>query len=107
MITANEPRAYRESISEVLGELRPNLEVTSVRPETLEESVILHKPHVVICSEVTSVVRDMVPIWVELYPEHSSKSVVSIERQRTEVEDMQLSDLLSIVDRAQELTQSS
>ena len=105
ILMANEPRAYRESIAEVLRTLRPDLEVTSVQPDVLEESVALHTPRVVICSEVVPIVREKVPVWVELYPGHSSKSIVSIEGRRTEIEDIQLPDLLSIVDRAQNLAQ--
>ncbi|MGB3635236.1 MAG: hypothetical protein WA982_14435 [Rubrobacteraceae bacterium] len=104
---ANEPRAYRESISEALCALRPDVGVTSVQPGVLEKSVALHAPHVVVCSEVVPIVRETVPIWIELYPGHSSKSIVSIEGRRTEIEDIQLPELLSIVDRAYELAQLS
>lgn len=102
---ANEPRAYRESISEALCALRPDLEVTSVQSQLLEESVALHTPHVVVCSRISSAVCEMVPIWVELYPGHSSKSIVCIDGERTEIEDMQLPELLSIVDQAHKLAQ--
>lgn len=105
VLMANEPRAYRESISEALCALCPGVGVTSVQPDALEKSVTLHVPHVVVCSEIVPIVRRTVPIWVELYPEHSSKSIVSIEGQLTEVEDIQLPDLLSIVDRARDLAQ--
>ena len=105
VLIANEPRAYRDTISEVLCELRPDLGIASIQPEHLEEAVSLHEPHVVICSKVLQIVRDAVPIWVELYPGHSSKSNVSIEGHCTEIEGIQLSELLSIVDRAHELAQ--
>ena len=54
----------------------------------------------VICSEATDTVRSEVPVWVELYPGHGSRSLVSIEGRYEEYEDIQLPDLLAILDRA-------
>lgn len=107
VLMANEPRSYRESISEVLCAMRPDVGVTSVQSDILERSVERQEPHVVVCSEVVPIVLNTVPIWVELYPGHESKSIVSIQGERTEVEDIQLPDLLSIIDRAHELAHLS
>ena len=106
VLMANEPRAYRESISETLCALYPDIGVTSVQPDALESSVMRDAPHMVICSEAIPIVRDTVPVWVELYPGHSSKSIVSIEGGSTEIEDIQLTDLFDIVDQARDLAKS-
>ncbi len=101
VLLANEPRAYRESIAEAFRQLRPNVEVITAEPEKLEARILGLAPDVVICSEATGVVRERVPFWVELYPEYGSRSVVSVQGRCTTIEEIQLSDLLSIVDRAE------
>jgi hypothetical protein len=77
--------------------------VITAGPEELDARILGLAPNMVICSETTSVVRERVPIWVELYPDYGSSSVVGIEGRRTTIEEIQLSDLLSIVDRAERL----
>lgn len=57
-------------------------------------------PDLVVCSEATGVVRERVPFWIELYPGYGSESVVSSEGVRSTIEEIHLSDLLSVVDRA-------
>jgi hypothetical protein len=105
ILLANEPRAYRESIAAVFRQLRPNVEVITAEPEELEARILGLAPNMIICSEATSVVRERVPVWVELYPDYGSSSVVGIEGRRTTFEEIQLSDLLSIVDYAERLAQ--
>ena len=92
VVLANEPRAYRESIAQVFRQLRPNVEVMTVEPDELEERVL-------------SLARERVPIWVELYPGYGSRSVIGVGEERSTVEEIQLSDLLSALDRAERLAQ--
>ena len=99
VLLANEPRAYRESIAQVFRQLRPNLEVITAEPEELEDCVLRLAPEMVIFSEATGVVRERVPVWVELYPGYGPESVVGVRGERSTVEEMQLSDLLLVVDR--------
>lgn len=100
VLLANEPRSYRESIAAVFRQLRPDVDVEVAEPEALESSVSRLLPDVAICSRVTGGVRELVPVWVELYPGHSTRSVASERGKRTEYAEIQLGDLLSIVDRA-------
>jgi hypothetical protein len=100
VLLANEPRSYRESIAAVFRQLRPGLEVKVVEPEALESNVARFDPDVAICSRVTGAVRERVPVWVELYPEHAAHSVASEAGRRTEFAEIQLLDLIGILDRA-------
>lgn len=100
ILLANEPRSYRESIAAVFRQLRPDMDVEVAEPEALERSVSSFSPDVAICSRVTGGVRELVPVWVELYPGHSTRSVASERGKRTEYAEIQLGDLISIVDRA-------
>jgi hypothetical protein len=58
----------------------------------------------VVFSKATGLVRERVPVWVELYPEYGTRSVVGVGEERSTIEEIQLSDLLSVVDRAERLT---
>ena len=100
VLLANEPRSYRESIAAVFRQLRPGLRVEVVEPEALGSTVDRFMPHVAICSRTTDEVRKKVPVWVELYPGHGSRSVVCEGGKRTEFAEIELEDLLSVVDRA-------
>ena len=103
ILLANEPRAYRESIAQVLGQLRPNVEVITAEPEELEERVLRLAPEMVVFSEAPGLVRERVPVWVELYPEYGGGSVVGLGEERSTIEDIQLSLLLCVVDHAERL----
>lgn len=99
ILMANEPRAYRESIAAVLRELRPDVEVTTVEPDGLDGSISRLEPDIVVCNRATGAVREDVPVWVELYPDYASWSVVSFRGVRSTLAEIQLTDLLSIVDQ--------
>lgn len=100
VLLANEPRSYRESMAAVLRQLRPTLRVEVVEPEALDGSVDRFLPDVAICSHVTGGVRQRVPVWIELYPEHAPHSVASEGGRCTKFDQIQFADLISIVDRA-------
>lgn len=100
ILLANEPRAYRESIAQVLGQLRPNVEVITAEPEDLEDRVLRLAPEMVVFSEAPGLVRERVPVWVELYPEYGQRSVVGVGEERSTIEEIQLSHLLSVIDEA-------
>ncbi|CAA9410000.1 MAG: hypothetical protein AVDCRST_MAG01-01-1558 [uncultured Rubrobacteraceae bacterium] len=78
VLVANELASYRESIVAVLRFSFPDLEVFEATAADLNREVLRVRPELVICSRVTSLVKERVPNWVEL----------------------DLSDLLSIVDRS-------
>ncbi len=79
------------------------VELLAVALTDRDSSLLRLVPNMVICSEVTEMVRENVPIWVELYPRHEAYSVVSIEGKRKEYGLIGLPDLLFIVDQAKDL----
>lgn len=103
VLMANEPRAYREGIAAVISQLRPEVEIQTVEPEALDTSIERLSPDMVICSKATDALKGGVRVWVELYPENAAYSVASIGGRRMEYTEIQLPDLLSIVDKAEEL----
>jgi hypothetical protein len=105
VLLTNEPRAYRESIAQVFRQLRPNVEVVTAEPDELEDRVSSLAPQMVIFSEATGLVRERVPIWVELYPGYGPRSMIGVGEERSTIEEIQLSDLLSALGRAEHLAQ--
>ena len=99
ILVANELTSYRQTIVIVFRELHPNVEVLEVDPETLDGEVERLDPDLVICSRVTAGVRERAANWIELYPECRPFSTFCIGGERRAMEDVQLSDLLSVCAR--------
>lgn len=92
--------SYREAFAEAFRDLRPDAEVFEVEKEDLDEEVDRLGPDLVVCDRVTSGVEIKTPYWVELYAGYEDRSVVSIQGERSIIEQIQLADLISIIDRA-------
>ncbi len=103
VIVANELRSYREAISQVFGNLRPNVEVFVIEPEDLDWEVARLRPNLVVCSRATFMVKFCAPVWIELYPNREALSRISILTEVTTVEEIHLTDLLSLLDQTQGL----
>ncbi|MDF2702105.1 MAG: hypothetical protein K0S10_1049 [Rubrobacteraceae bacterium] len=74
-----EPRAYRESIAQVFRQLRPNVKVITAETHELKERVIF--------SEATGLLRERVPVRVELYPGYVPRSVTGVVEERSAIEE--------------------
>ena len=100
VLLANEPRAYRECIAAVFGHLRPGFDVEVSEPGDAEGLIRSSLPDVAICDRATGAIRELVPVWVELYPGQSSRSLASERGRLTEFAEIHLEDLLAVTDRA-------
>lgn len=100
VVLANEPRAYRDTLSVALRMLRPYANVIVADPESLDEVVMSHDPTVVICSKLTPVVERQVETWMVLYPEGSETALQEIAGERTKIEGIDLAGIASLIDRA-------
>ena len=107
ILLTNEPRSYREAIAGAIRALKPNTEVFVAGSEELDAEVKRLSPQLVVCSRATPTVELRSLVWVELYPGHGSISTVSIDGERSTVVGIELGDLLSTVDRAENLTKAS
>ena len=99
ILVANELTSYRQTIAIVFRELHPNVQVLEVHPEILDWEVARLGPDLVICSRITTVVEERAANWIELYPERKPFSTFCIGGERRAMEDVQLSDLLSMCAR--------
>ncbi len=98
VLVASELQSYRQALAAAFRELRPGVEVFEVEEDDLDREVERLAPDLVVCSRLSERVEDRVPNWVELYPGCGSRSVVSQRGERSTFEEIELSDLLSIVD---------
>ncbi|CAA9457625.1 MAG: hypothetical protein AVDCRST_MAG25-337 [uncultured Rubrobacteraceae bacterium] len=94
-----EPRAYRETIGDALQILRPCVEVTVVEPVDLLGEISRLEPALVICSvpETTEAGYGRFG-WVEYRPYERPEARIILEGRCSEVEAVELADLLSVVD---------
>ena len=98
ILVACEFKSYREAIAAAFRVLRPDVEVFEADEEDLDREVVRLSPELVVCSRLTTRVSANVHSWVELYPRCGSQSFVSVQGDRSTIEEIQLSDLLSILD---------
>ena len=61
----------------------------------------------VICSEVTDLVRERILHWIELYPNCEPRVTISSFGKQRIVGDIQLTDIVSLVDEAGKLVRSA
>lgn len=103
VLLANQPRAYRETIAEALRAIFPEVGVHTAEPKALDAEVGRIRPDVVICDEATEAVRRVAVSWVELYPGYDSRSVVYSGGKCEKVDEMQFTDIISVVEEAARL----
>jgi hypothetical protein len=99
--------AYRETICAALKELRPHLEVFTTDPKDLDAEFRRLSPQLVVCSRVTEFVEREALAWIKLYPDQASEVVVSLDGEKTTYPDVDLETLLSIVEEAERLYEST
>ena len=105
VLVACELKSYRQAIAAALRTLRPNVKVFETEEENLDGEVGRLAPEMVVCSQLTAVIEDRVPVWVELYPGYGAESVIGVGGERSTIGEIQLSDLLAVIDRAERLAQ--
>jgi hypothetical protein len=105
VIFAIEPRSYRQVMGEALRSMRPHLEVVVLEPGTLEAGVARLEPDLVFADRPASSSSGG-PAWVEFRPYEQPPARVWLAGRTWELEEVELSDLLSIVDEAEALSRT-
>ncbi len=106
VLIANEPPAYREVLALVFQELQLQADISCIEPEDLDEEIERLSPHLVICSRLTQMVETAQIGWLLLYPDGETRAVISMLGQRTELNDSDLNDILSLLNQSSELAQA-
>lgn len=105
ILVAIDPLSYREVLAFVLRKRRPNYDVRVVTPYELDSEVASLAPHLVVCNEVTPMVRAAVHSWVQvLAPEGRDAAVQVGQRHHMRVPDMCVDDMLAIADCIKDMT---
>lgn len=107
VIVAIEPRSYRQVIGQAIRALRPHVEVVVLEPSTLEAGVARLDPDLVFANRPDASAPDGRPAWVEFLPYEEPPARVCLAGQRRELGEVELSDLLSLVDEAEELSRTT
>lgn len=108
-LVANDPRVYREVITDALKRLRPLIEVSAAEPEELDREVARLRPHLVICSRAgASFAQAGCLAWIVLYPEGKDRAEIGSNGGRTALLDgVGVNDLLSVVGETELLCRSA
>ncbi len=107
VVFAIEPRSYRQVMGQAIRALRPHVEVVVLDPETLETGVARLDPDLVFANRPEANRAEVGgapgrPAWVEFRPYEEPPARVRLAGSSWELEEVDLPDLLSIVDRAEE-----
>lgn len=99
ILIAIEPRSYREAIGDAVQTLRPHLEVTVVDPANLMVEIMRRDPVLVICGQPEAPRAGCGRSgWFEYRPYERPEARINIEGEYSEMEDVDLDDILSVVD---------
>ena len=106
ILLAVAPKMYRETIANILRTERPNDdEVRLADPQALDKETSLFRPHLIVCNDNASEVRDVsVPSWVVIrYHDHLSASVFVGGQDARLIQDIEIEDLLGVLEETQRL----
>jgi hypothetical protein len=104
ILAACAPLYYREVIGQAISGLRPAVEVVILNPDELADGVSHLDPDLVISVLPPSLDPDGRSAWVEFVPYEKPGATVSMGGRRQELDELELEDLLSVVDQADELS---
>lgn len=102
-----EPRSYREAIGGAIGMLRPNVTVTVAGPRELESEAIRLSPEMVISSAPSPSALGSRLAWIEFLPYTYPQAKLCLAGRHSEVEEVELDDLLSVVDEVEALSKTN
>jgi hypothetical protein len=102
ILVANEPAMYRGVLASELTLLRPGLPVAMVEPADLDMAVARIHPRLVICSQLTKIVRQHATASIVLYPNGANRAILDVDGQQQVLPNPDISDLLVAVDAAME-----
>jgi hypothetical protein len=106
VVFAIEPRSYRQVMGRAIQALRPHVEVVVIDPDTLEAAVARLDPDLVFANRPEGGGTPNRAAWVEFRPYEQPPARVRLAGRSWDLEEVDLPDLLSIVDRAEEFARA-
>ena len=102
LVVAMAPRSYGEAIGVFLREVRQSLDVSVVDPLVLEAEIMRFKPDLVFSSRPKTPSKERWPAWLAFHSNSYGQAVTFyLDGEYSEIENINLEDLLSIVDRTE------
>ena len=106
VLVAIEPRSYRQVIGKAIRSLRPHVEVIVLEPDTLGAGIRRLDPELVFANRPDTFAPTGRSAWVEFHPYEQPPARICLAGRRRELETVELDDLLSLVDEAEELSRT-
>ena len=106
VLVAIEPRSYRQVIGKTIRSLRPHVEVIVLEPDTLGAGIRRLDPELVFANRPDTFAPTGRSAWVEFRPYEQPPARICLAGRRRELEAVELDDLLSVVDEAEELSRT-
>ena len=106
VLVAIEPRSYRQVIGKAIRSLRPHVEVIVLEPDTLGAGIRRLDPELVFANRPDTFAPTGRSAWVEFHPYEQPPARICLAGRRRELEAVELDDLLSVVDEAEELSRT-
>ncbi len=105
ILIAVAPAMYRETLVYALRNHRPNDEVRLAAPQALDREASSFRPHLIVCNDDASEVREVsVPCWVVIRFHDSLSASVFLDGQDTQlIQDIKIEELLGVVEETQRL----
>jgi hypothetical protein len=105
VLIAIEPRSYREVIGQAIQAFKPHLEVAVVESEDLWVALERLDPGLIFADRPNNAAADR-SSWVEFRPYEQPPAKIWVGGRYRELEEVEFSDLLSVVDEAEELART-
>ena len=105
ILIAVAPKMYREALTHIIRTDRPDDDVRLADPDTLDREASSFGPHLIVCTDGASEVREVsVPSWVVLRYHDSLSASVFVDGQDPRlIQDIDIEDLLGVAEETQRL----
>ncbi len=105
ILIAVAPTMYRETIAHIIQKDHPNDEVRFPDPQILYQEASSFRPHLIVCNDNASKVREVsVLSWVVIRYHDSLSASVFLDGQDTRlIQDIETEDLLEVIEETQRL----
>lgn len=98
IVIGNEPRTYRDVLSQVLHERTPGAEIMTVEPSQMDSEIVESEPDMVLASRLPTGGAGHKPLmWVSLYPEGDEMASVVMGGETVSLHEIHLEDIVSLV----------
>jgi DNA-binding XRE family transcriptional regulator len=100
VVVAHEWRLWNSAMAVAFRTIRPHLDVVDATPNDLDAAVVRYAPALVVCGELTGVVKSCVPAWVQIDPVDANRATVGLGGRERVIAPLDFVDLIAVLDEA-------